>query len=189
MRKLTIAATTLAMAAAIAAVDILLAQSGSAQPATGLALTHNETTPSATTSPVDVPPGQTRVADMWVETGSQVYTCTTGSWTLLEPAAVLRSGNALLLHTRGPQWISPADGSAVQGAVVASVPRTNAIPELLLKSTANRGTGLLGSVDFVQRLATQGGVAPSGSCTIGAQVAVPYSAEYRFFKPTPAPGY
>jgi uncharacterized protein DUF3455 len=133
---------------------------------------------------LNVPAGQTTVADMRVAQGTQVYTCTSGNWTLLEPAAILRSGNSLALHTKGPQWISPTDGSAVTGAVVATVPKAGAIPELLLKSTANRGIGVFGSVDFVQRVNTEGGVAPAGSCTNGVQQAVPYSAEYRFYAPS-----
>jgi Protein of unknown function (DUF3455) len=133
---------------------------------------------------LNVPAGQKMVADMQVDKGSQVYTCTAGKWTLLEPAAVLRSGNSLVLHTRGPQWISPADGSAVTGTAVVTVPKAGAVPELLLKSSANRGTGLFGSVDYIQRLNTEGGVAPAGSCTDGAQQAVSYSAEYRFYVPS-----
>jgi hypothetical protein len=66
---------------------------------------------------------------------------------------------------------------------VATAPKPGAIPELLLKSTANRGTGLFGSVDFIQRLNTEGGVAPAGSCADGTQTAVPYSADYRFYAP------
>jgi hypothetical protein len=118
---------------------------------------------------LNVPGGQTMVADMRVAQGTQVYTCTNGNWTLLEPAAILRSGNSLALHTKGPQWISPTDGSAVTGAVVGTVPKAGAIPELLLKSTANRGTGVF---------------APAGSCANGVQKAVPYSAEYRFYAPS-----
>jgi hypothetical protein len=133
--------------------------------------------------PLAVPAGQQLVAKMEVERGSQVYTCTSGAYTLLEPAAVLGSGNQLVLHTRGPEWVSANDGSAVVGAVVASVPRPNAVPELLLRSTSNRGTGLFGQVDYIQRLETVGGVAPTGACTDGSQVAVPYHAQYRFYVP------
>lgn len=129
-----------------------------------------------------VPPaGQQLVGTYPVAEGSQVYQCAADKWTLLEPAAVLSSGNDLVLHTRGPQWISAADGSAVTGTVVATVPVTGAVPELLLKASANRGSGKFGAVDFVQRLRTQGGVAPTTECTDGALQAVRYSATYRFF--------
>jgi len=59
-----------------------------------------------------------------------------------------------------------------------------AVAELLLKATAHRGSGLLGSVSYIQRLDTHGGVAPGGACTDGALQAVGYSATYRFYKPT-----
>ena len=45
--------------------------------------------------------------------------------------------------------------------------------------------------DYVQRLNTTGGVAPAGSCTPGATTAVPYTADYFFWRgpgsPRPAP--
>jgi Protein of unknown function (DUF3455) len=146
---------------------------------------HGESVPAA----LAVPAGQRLVADLRVVQGSQVYQCVAGTWTLLEPDAVLRSGDTLVLHTRGPAWTSASDGSSVTGAAVASVPKSGAVPELLLRATANRGTGLLGDVDFVQRLDTRGGVAPTTTCTDGQTKAVHYSAEYRFFVPVkPAAG-
>ncbi|GAA4668714.1 MULTISPECIES: DUF3455 domain-containing protein [Amycolatopsis] len=157
--------------------------------ATTATTTEKVQTTSATTRYTPVPPelqvpdGHKLVLAAHVEQGAQVYTCSAGAWTLLEPAAVLRSGSTVVLHTKGPQWISPADGSAVTGSAVANVPVEGAVPQLLLKATANRGTGLFGSVDYIQRLATRGGVAPAGQCTDGALQAVPYSAEYRFYSP------
>jgi hypothetical protein len=41
----------------------------------------------------------------------------------------------------------------------------DAIPELLLKTTENHGAGQFGSVTYVQRLATKGGLPPKGRCT------------------------
>jgi hypothetical protein len=184
MQKLKIAATTAALAV-IAAGGVLTlthqqSASGQGQPGPEITVA---TASVAVPAALSVPAGQKVVASMQVERGAQVYTCTNKSWTLLEPDAVLRSGSTLVLHTKGPQWISPDDGSAVVGAVASTVPKRGAIPELLLKSTTNRGTGLFGSVDFIQRLNTEGGVAPAGSCADGTQTAVPYSAEYRFYAP------
>src|SRR3981189_1702377 len=183
MQKLMIAATTAALAVIAAGGGVLALthqQSASGQPGPGITVA---TASVAVPDALSVPAGQKVVASMQVERGAQVYTCTNKSWTLLEPDAVLRSGSTLVLHTKGPQWISPDDGSAVGGAAVSTVSRPGAIPELLLKSTANRGTGLFGSVDFIQRLNTKGGVAPAGSCVAGTQKAVSYSAEYRFYAP------
>jgi len=151
-------------------------QAPQAQPAAA----DNVTVPAA----LAVPAGQQLVATLNVDQGSQVYTCTGGAWTLKEPAAVLKSGTEEFLHTAGPQWISTNDGSAVTGATSATMAAPGAIPQLLLKATAHRGDGLLGSVSYIQRLDTHGGVAPAGTCNAGAQQAVGYSAQYRFYAPT-----
>jgi hypothetical protein len=136
---------------------------------------------------LDVPAGQQLVATLPVDHGSQVYTCSASTWTLREPAAVLRSGSEEVLHTQGPQWISVNDGSAVTGTTSATVPVAGAVPELLLKATANRGDGLLATVDLIQRLDTRGGLPPAGTCTDGSQTAVGYSAIYRFYSPAQPP--
>ncbi|MCZ4606619.1 DUF3455 domain-containing protein [Streptomyces sp. Lzd4kr] len=65
------------------------------------------------------------------------------------------------LHSRGPVWVSAVDGSAVDAAAVATSPKECTIPELLLKATATRGTGLFGGVTYIQRRDTEGGVAPA----------------------------
>jgi hypothetical protein len=57
------------------------------------------------------------------------------------------------------------------------------IAQLLLQASKNRGAGLFGKVTYVQRLATSGGAAPTGSCTDGQTSGVPYRAEYRFYVP------
>ncbi|MFF7975668.1 DUF3455 domain-containing protein [Streptomyces sp. NPDC007905] len=138
---------------------------------------------------LQVPDGNQRIATLDAR-GVQTYTCASGAWTLLEPAATLWNRHdprhrPVALHTRGPVWISTRDGSAVNASAVpgASVPRDHSVPELLLKATATRGDGIFGAVSYVQRLNTAGGVAPSGTCTQGAQTSVPYSATYLFYAP------
>ncbi|ALV33119.1 DUF3455 domain-containing protein [Streptomyces sp. CdTB01] len=137
-----------------------------------------------------VPDGNTRIAALEAR-GVQTYTCSNGAWTFLEPAATLwqrgdRQHRPVALHSKGPVWISTTDGSAVNAAAVpgASVPREHAVPELLLKATATRGDGMFGSVSYIQRLDTEGGVAPTEPCAQGAQIGVPYSATYLFYAPT-----
>ncbi|HEX6341888.1 DUF3455 domain-containing protein [Umezawaea sp.] len=87
-------------------------------------------------------------------------------------------------HSRGPVRVSTVDGSAVEAAAVdgAEVDRPGAIPELLLKAKAVRGDGLLGGATYVQRLNTEGGVAPAGTCEPDAQVSVPYTALCTFYE-------
>ncbi|MEV6167300.1 DUF3455 domain-containing protein [Streptomyces sp. NPDC051954] len=147
-------------------------------------------TPTPSIPPqLQVPDGNKKTAVMDAK-GVQTYACTNGAWTLLEPAATLSDARdirhrPIALHSRGPVWVSTVDGSAVNAAAVpgASVPTPDAVPQLLLKATATRGDGVFGSVSYIQRLATRGGVAPIGSCEQGAQVSVPYSATYVFYAP------
>jgi hypothetical protein len=86
-----------------------------------------------------------------------------------------------VIHFRGPSWESADDGSLVEGAVAVSSPSPGTIPQLLVKAVKTRGSGALGGVTFIQRLATHGGTAPEGTCTAGATAGVPYTAVYRFF--------
>ena len=142
---------------------------------------------------VDVPaalkvPDGNRLAGVFSAAGVQTYTCADGAWKLLEPAATLWARNdhsrrVVALHSRGPVWVSTVDGSAVNAAAVANSAKADTIPELLLKSTATRGTGVFADVSYIQRLNTRGGVAPAAACTGTDQMSVPYSATYAFYKP------
>ncbi|HEX8870762.1 MAG TPA: DUF3455 domain-containing protein, partial [Lentzea sp.] len=117
--------------------------------------------------------------------GVQTYQCANGAWNFLQPDAILESyGRAVVLHTRGPVWTSVVDGSSVTATTVASSPVPPAIPQLLLRSTGNRGPGLLGTVTFVQRLNTTGGLAPTGDCKDGSTASIPYTADYAFWVAT-----
>jgi hypothetical protein len=135
---------------------------------------------------VQVPPGNKLVAKFYAK-GVQTYTCTTGAWKGLEPAATLadRLGRAVALHSRGPIWVSTVDGSAVEAAPVDGARNEvpGAVPELLLKAKSTRGEGVFGKVSYVQRLATKGGLAPAGGCQEGAQTSVHYEALYTFSAP------
>jgi hypothetical protein len=137
---------------------------------------------------IEVPPGQTLTGD-FLGVGVQVYRCTAGAWTFVEPAANLsswttRPGNlATAVHFRGPSWESTDDGSLVEARVIASSPVPGSIPQLLLQATNNRGDGVFGHVSYLQRLATQGGLAPAGECKDGQTTGVRYRAQYRFFTP------
>ena len=77
----------------------------------------------------------------------------------------------------------------VAGTDPSSCSHANSIPCLLLQSIGNAegptGGKLLANATFVQRLNTQGGVAPATGCSVagdvGKQTLVPYSADYYFF--------
>lgn len=147
------------------------------------------TIPDVVVPPTLVPPaGQVLLAD-FAASGVQVYQCTNSAWTFVEPAASLtgwakrHAGFQTAVHFRGPSWESTRDGSLVEAKVVASSPVPGSIAQLLLQASKNRGDGLFGKVTYVQRLATSGGAAPTGSCTDGQTSGVPYRAEYRFYVP------
>ena len=123
--------------------------------------------------------------------GVQVYDCPAGVWVFREPAAaILRGDKTVAVHYAGPTWQSVKDGSKVVAAgarVVVPAPRPDRdIPWLRLESTGT-GPGLFGQVVYVQRLETRGGVAPTGTCQVGASTAVQYTATYRFWAPASPP--
>ncbi len=100
------------------------------------------------------------------------------------PAAAAASASAGAPAT-APTW-EALDGSRLTGARVASAaaPDGKSIPWLLLRSTSSVGPGLFGDVTWVQRLDTVGGVAPAAGCDashLGAEVMVPYRADYFFY--------
>lgn len=137
--------------------------------------------PAQIPAEIRVPEGHKPIATM-PALGVQTYQCKNNEWTFLQPDAILTVNRVpLVLHSAGPVWTSVRDGSSVTGAVVKSSPVPQAVPQLLLRSAGNRGEGLLGEVTFIQRLRTQGGLAPTVSCTDGQTVSVPYRADYRFW--------
>jgi hypothetical protein len=136
------------------------------------------------------PPAGNKLDSIFKAKGVQVYGCTAGKWTLIEPAASL-TGITLspvrkvqAIHFRGPSWQSDSDGTLVEGMSPVPAPSAtpNSIPQLLITAKTTRGDGTFGGVTFIQRLATVGGVAPATACAAEQTTAVRYSAVYRFFK-------
>jgi hypothetical protein len=117
--------------------------------------------------------------------GVQIYECRDGKWAFVAPDAELfdSRGHAIGKHYAGPVWEATGDGSKVMGSVKsrADAPVAGAIPWLLLSTKSVGGTGYFADVTSIQRVATTGGVAPTGSCEAGRQARVPYTADYYFF--------
>jgi hypothetical protein len=128
-------------------------------------------------------------------TGVQVYACQSGpnapfAWALTGPEADLAdsSGKKIIRHFVGPTW-KHIDGSEIVGKKVAQqdAPKPDAIPWLLLQATSHAGQGALTRVTSIQRLHTDGGLAPGAdSCNAsanGREFRSPYSADYYFYAP------
>jgi Protein of unknown function (DUF3455) len=125
--------------------------------------------------------------------GVQIYECRSSansagfSWTFVAPDAELfdQRGRRIGSHGAGPHWQSD-DGSRITGKPLASAPAPTpgAIAWLLLSTRSAGPAGALSSVTHIQRVNTQGGVAPAAPCTpqrIGESARVAYSADYRLF--------
>jgi Protein of unknown function (DUF3455) len=127
--------------------------------------------------------------------GVQKYTCqANGTWLFTDPEATLYKTTGapkpigthfLNFDTGRPVW-RLKDGSSVEAARTETASGgTGNIPWLLLQAivtTAGSDGDRLASTTWVQRLNTSGGVAPAGSCTPGDSRAVPYSADYFFWR-------
>jgi hypothetical protein len=150
--------------------------------------------PAAPTVPASLqaPAGSTLYLEA-LASGVQIYECSrkadsSYAWVFKAPEATLtaRSGKPLGRHYAGPTW-EALDGSAIVGAVKAQspAPSETAIPWLLLAAKSNTGSGAFSGFTYVQRVATVGGVAPSGGCgesTVKNVARVPYSASYFFYR-------
>lgn len=149
--------------------------------------------PEATPVPPNLePPAGARWLMTVSATGVQHYECRRAAdgrpaWTFVAPEAELfdPQGRPFGRHGTGPTW-SAADGSQVVGSVAAraDAPRPGDIPWLLLQARSTGGPGRLAAVASIQRLRTEGGIAPASGCsdtTLGTRHAVPYRADYRFY--------
>ena len=121
--------------------------------------------------------------------GAQIYECKLDAggklaWQFREPiAALLIDGKTVGRHYAGPSW-ELADSSLVKAKVAARAPGATAtdIPLLKLEITSQRGAGELIGASTIQRINTKGGVAEGVCEQAGSFLAVPYSADYVFFR-------
>lgn len=113
---------------------------------------------------------------------------TTYKWTMVGPKAELTDeGDETVGDYSGPpaRW-AHKDGSFVIGSQVAVSPNgSKNIPLQLVKADVAGGQGALTGVSYVQRVNTQGGIAPAKKCSAdndGEKAEVSYKAEYWFWK-------
>ena len=108
-------------------------------------------------------------------------------WAFAGPDAVLRdkSGAQVGKYYGGPTW-EHSDGSKVTGKQLAVSPASAGnIPLQLVQANPATGSGAFTGVTYIQRINTQGGVAPTDPCnatTLGNKKTVNYSADYVLYK-------
>lgn len=123
--------------------------------------------------------------------GVQIYVCErtsdTAVWRLKAPEATLfdAAGAQVGSHFAGPSWRA-MDGSMVVGEAVTSSKSSSegSIPWLVLRAKSHEGDGQFASVDYVVRLQTEGGVAPTAGCDqthVGTENRIGYRAKYVLF--------
>jgi len=147
---------------------------------------HEPDLPSPLCDLVQAPEGN-KVAFHVYARGAQIYKWNGTNWSFVGPMATLFADpgyhGQVGIHYAGPTWESN-DGSKVVGAKVADCsPDPTAIPWLRLQSVSTQGPGIFGCVSFIQRVNTEGGLAPAiPGTTIGETAEVPYTAEYFFYR-------
>jgi hypothetical protein len=127
--------------------------------------------------------------------GAQIYVCKAKAddpdrfeWVLKAPDADLfdEGGRRIGRHFAGPTWEALDDGSRVVGTLIETIPAPKGgdIPGLLLRRRAGVGKGWSSKVTYIQRVDTEGGIAPPGGCDNAHQdqeVRVKYKATYVFY--------
>jgi hypothetical protein len=148
---------------------------------------------------IALPTGSTEVLHVYAR-GVQVYRCTRDFkdtsryvWTFQEPRADLftsadyrqKTGTHFLNDAKNPTWVLSNDDKVSGKKLRQSSSKDSlSIPWLLLGSVPESGKGRLAGVTYIQRLYTQGGVAPAKAekSQSGKLLEVPYTAEYLFFR-------
>jgi Protein of unknown function (DUF3455) len=154
-----------------------------------LAHDHNNPTPdlpSPLCDLVDAPSGNRVVLHAYA-VGTQNYRWNGTTWTFVEPVATLFADAAyhekVAIHYLGPTWESNVGGKVVATRLQGCTPDPTAIPWLLLQTASTEGPGLFGSITYIQRVNTKGGLTPTApGFSIGAVAEVPYTAEYYFYR-------
>ncbi|MBE7368577.1 DUF3455 domain-containing protein [Ramlibacter sp. HM2] len=141
---------------------------------------------------VQVPSGH-RVAMETVGVGEITYECRVKAgggheWFFVGPDAKLmdRAGKQVGRYFGPPATWENMDGSRVTATQVAVAPAdAGSIPLQLVRANPAMGNGAMNGVTYIQRVATQGGVAPAAACgaaNLGTKQVVRYQADYIFYK-------
>jgi Protein of unknown function (DUF3455) len=151
---------------------------------------------SALPAAVQVPSGN-KIFMETVGVGDITYECRAKAgaadqfeWVFAGPNAVLndRSGKQIGRYYGPPATWEGLDGAKVTGAQVAIAPAAaGSIPLQLVEANPASGGGWVTGTTFIQRVATQGGVAPNLPCSaanVSAKQVVKYQSDYIFWRAT-----
>ena len=142
---------------------------------------------------VQVPAGH-KVAMETVGVGQITYECRAKKemagheWVFVGPDARLldRMGRQVGTYYGPPATWESNDGSKLTATQIAVAPAaTGSIPLQLVKAHPATGMGAMQGVTYIQRVATQGGVAPAMACDgskAGMKQVVNYQADYILWK-------
>ena len=143
---------------------------------------------------VKVPAGHTLAMET-VAAGDITYECRAKAgaagqfeWVFVGPDAGLkdRKGQRVGKYYGPPATWESNDGSKLTGAQVAVAPAgAGNIPSQLVKANPAMGAGAMQGLTYVQRVNTQGGVAPAAVCAagnMGQKQIVTYTADYIFYR-------
>ncbi|HVJ80696.1 MAG TPA: DUF3455 domain-containing protein, partial [Planctomycetia bacterium] len=133
-----------------------------------------------------VQPGN-KVAFSALGVGVQIYQWDGAAWKFVAPRADLYAddgANGLIgTHFAGPTWKFNSGGEVVGTVVDQCIADPDSIPWLLLRAASTTGPGVFKDVTYLQRLNTEGGLAPTEPGEFVGDVAeVPYRADYVFYR-------
>jgi hypothetical protein len=134
---------------------------------------------------LQVPAGN-RLAFRLYATGVQIYRWNGTSWSFIAPEARLfateRARVSIGTHYAGPTWAG-LGGSKVIGTVLdRCTADADNVQWLLLATASTEGRGIFKRVTFIQRINTEGGIAPANAGTVsGEEARVPYTTDYLFY--------
>jgi len=119
--------------------------------------------------------------------GVQIYRWDGLSWVFVAPDATLYADAELHgvvgTHYAGPTWESNSGSTVVAAVEKRAFPDPDSIPWLRLKMVSHEGPGIFDRVTYIQRVNTEGGIAPDEPGDFpGDEARVPYTAEYYFYR-------
>lgn len=144
-----------------------------------------------TPADVQVPDGH-KVALETVGVGAITYMCEmndedTMAWVFKGPHAALNDSDDTQVgsYYGPPATWEALDGSKITGTQLATAANGDGnIPLQLVEANPAEGEGAMSGVSYIQRLNTEGGVAPNATCDAdhdGATAVVTYQADYIFW--------